>query len=150
MLDGHLNKCIECCKSQAKEREGRLRATNPEWVEKDRERGREKYYRLGYITNRPTKEIKKKAISNYMAKYPEKGQAKNKSSKLKPVIKGNQLHHWSYSEQHYKDVIELSVRNHRLLHRNMTYDKELFMYRDKSGRLLDTKQSHIDLLNSLL
>ena len=46
MADGHLNKCKECCKSQAKERE-RENRKNPEFVEKERSRGRDKYHSLG-------------------------------------------------------------------------------------------------------
>ena len=81
-------------------------------------------------------------------KYPEKYLARNKSQRL-PCKKGNHLHHWSYNEEHYKDVIELSVSDHALLHRNMIYDQERMMYRNINGILLDTKGSHIELLNKL-
>lgn len=50
---------------------------------------------------------------------------------------------------HYKDIIELSVSDHALLHRNMIYDQERMMYRNTDGILLDTKESHIELLNKL-
>ena len=148
MEDGHLNKCKNCTKKDTKEREKILRS-NPEWVEKEKKRAREKYHRLGYKDkHKPNPEKKKTIIENYKNKYPEKYLAKNKSQRL-PCKKGNQLHHWSYNEEHYKDVIELSVSDHALLHRNMVYDQERMMYRNTDGILLDTKESHIELINKL-
>jgi hypothetical protein len=148
MEDGHLNKCKNCTKKDTKEREKILRS-NPEWVEKEKKRNREKYYRLGYKDiHKPSPEDKKIAMQNYKNRYPEKYLARNKSQRL-PCKKGNQLHHWSYNEEHYKDVIELSVSDHALLHRNMIYDQERMMYRNTDGILLDTKESHIELLNTL-
>ena len=47
MSDGHLNKCKDCTKSDVKER-FLVNSERPEWLERERERGREKYYRLGY------------------------------------------------------------------------------------------------------
>ena len=177
MEDGHINKCKTCTRKDTRERVEILRK-NPEWVEKEKKRGREKYHRL-YSNNsdknldseynvifmekeeyiKHSKIVKqqwnilnrdKKRISNnlYKNKYPEKYIARNKSQRL-PCKKGNQLHHWSYNEEHYKDVIELSVSDHALLHRNMIYDQERMMYRNINGILLDTKESHIELLNKL-
>ena len=39
--------CKECVKARVKEREKELR-NNPEWVEKEKVRARDKYKRLGY------------------------------------------------------------------------------------------------------
>ena len=87
-------------------------------------------------------------IKVYRDKYPEKYKAHISSQRL-PCTKGNHLHHWSYNEEHWKDCIELNVANHALLHRYIKYDQERYMYRNLVGVLLDTKQSHIDLLESL-
>jgi hypothetical protein len=149
MNDGHLNKCKTCCKQQADEREKRLR-NNPEWVEKEKERAREKYHRLNYRDkHKPTKENKKKYMDKYKENYPEKKKANNKCANLAPLVLGNELHHWSYNEEHFTDVIELSVNDHYLIHRHMRYSNGHKMYIDKKGHLLNTKQSHIDLLKSL-
>ena len=148
MADGHLNKCKNCTKKDAIEREKILRS-NPEWVEKEKKRAREKYHRLGYKDiHKPNPEKKKIAIENYKNRYPEKYKAQIKSQRI-PCQKGNQLHHWSYNEEHYKDVIELSVSDHALLHRNMIYDQERMMYRNTDGILLDTKESHLELLEKI-
>ena len=177
MEDGHINKCKTCTRKDTREREKILR-NNPEWVEKEKKRAREKYHRLyspvkekkldsemnviwmtneqriiseknnrkKWKLNNPDKE--KLRNSNHRKKYPEKYKARNKSQRI-PCQKGNQLHHWSYNEEHYKDVIELSVSDHALLHRNMIYDQERMMYRNTDGILLDAKESHIELLNKL-
>lgn len=148
MGDGHLNKCKSCAKIDVKERDRNLRS-NLEYVEKERKRGREKYHRLNYAKKKTEFEIKKSSISTYNKKYPEKKIARGATKRIKPVCVGNHLHHWSYLTEHKKDVIELSPSDHYLLHRFMIYDQERRMYRKLTGELLDTKQSHIDLLGTL-
>ncbi len=61
-----------------------------------------------------------------------------------------ELHHWSYNQDQFIDIIPLSIKDHNLLHRNMDYDQSLKLYRDKEGVLLDTKESHINLLEKCL
>lgn len=142
MADGHLNKCKDCTKKDTKARTDVL-LQDPVWVEKEKERQRKKYYRLGYKElHKPSYEMKKKSISRYNNKYPEKVLAKNASQHLKRE-KGIELHHWSYNEEHFKDVIEVSVKDHNTIHRYTKYDQERKMYRDLNGVLLDTKQAAI-------
>jgi hypothetical protein len=144
MGDGHLNKCKVCTKNDTKERTTKL-LNDEKWVESEKERHREKYYRLGYKDkHKPTKESKRQIINRYNEKYPEKREAKNKSIRLKSLVKGNHLHHWSYNKEHYKDVIELNQKTHHLIHRFMMYDPLSKMYRDcKTLELLDTKEKHL-------
>ena len=157
MKDGHLNKCKECTKKDVDKREKQLRK-DPEWVEKEKARAREKYRRLGYKDkHKPTPEQKKKIMNRYRDRYPEKVKVKGLSSHLKPEVDGNELHHWSYREEHAKDVIELSLETHNFLHRHMSYDQEQMMYRVSTnvtgfefGELIDTKAKHLTFLTVCL
>lgn len=143
MPDGTQNKCKTCCKKQAKEREERLRL-DPIWVEKEKERAREKYGRLNYKEiHKPSSEKKKLVMDKYTCKYPEKKRASSASQYIKKIDKSNEFHHWSYNDIHFKDIIELTTQQHGFIHRYMIYDQEQKMYRTTEGVLLDTKESHL-------
>ena len=149
LFDREFNYCKDCRISDSLNKQLEIKNNN-EWQEKERKRHREKYYRLNYKEiHKPCKEVKREILNKHKLAYPEKYKAKIKSQRL-PRKKGNHLHHWSYNEEHWKDVIELSVQDHNFLHRHIIYDNEKFMYRKKSDRqLLETKQSHVELLKSL-
>tara|TARA_R110000782_G_scaffold238781_1_gene325158 strand:+ start:110 stop:655 length:546 start_codon:yes stop_codon:yes gene_type:complete len=147
MGDGHLNKCKDCTKKDSSEREQELKK-NPEWVDQEKKRSREKYHRLGYKELHKSSYDKKKEYQNkYQSLFPEKVQAQNKSSHLGQ--KGYHKHHWSYNEIHYKDLIYLLMEDHYFLHRHIQYDQEQKMYRAMKdtesffkGELLDSKDRH--------
>ncbi|HAY3553731.1 hypothetical protein [Elizabethkingia meningoseptica] len=148
MGDGHLNKCKTCTKNDNKNRFLVL-SEDPIWVEKEKERHREKYHRLNYKDrHKPSAENQKLNNSKHKGKYTEKYFAHIASQRIKKG-KNMQNHHWSYNKEHWKDVIPLTINDHNLLHRFMIYDKSIFMYRSLEGVLLDSKQSHIDLLKHL-
>ena len=151
MPDGHLNKCKECAKKDSKNRHSIL-SNNLNWKESEKSRHREKYHRLNYKDkHKPTKENKKLQIDAYKQKFPEKIMVRNRVSNLKPLVKGNHLHHWSYNIEHAKDVIELSIKDHNTIHRFLIYDQERFMYRRSDTlELLDTKERHLEYVKSIL
>ena len=140
MGDGHLNKCKECVKNYM-HMKWSAKSTDPEYVKMERKRARDKYYRLGY---RVKSKGKKHAPSKiFRSRYPEKFACHIISQRL-PLQKGFQRHHWSYRIEHARDVIELSPRDHALLHRYIKYDQSVFMYRRcDTLELLDTKEKHI-------
>ncbi len=112
---------------------------NPEWVKKEYERIRKSRKIFGA-----------KAAKKYLERYPEKYVAQKRTQHMRPGIRGNHLHHWSYMEMHTRDVIELSPADHYEAHRHIIYDKKEMMYRTRSGTLLDSKKAHIEYINTAI
>ena len=138
MADGHINKCKECTKDEVKNKQVILRENN-EWVCKERKRGRMKYYRLYRFTSK----AKPEAVKRYFSKYPEKRKAVIKSQRLISPQEGLEKHHWSYNEEHLKNVIWLTKKHHSKLHRFIKYNQELKLYiRIDNNEVLDTKKKH--------
>ena len=138
MKDGHLNKCKECTKKDSDIHEKALRAENPEWVEAERIRAKEKYHRLNYRVrqyelnkNKPYKTSLYKALHKKMR-----------------VDKNNNVHHWNYD--FCEDVILLSKKDHRFIHRYIRLVNGCNIFQTKDGDVLDTKEKHMEYINSLL
>ena len=150
MSDGHLGKCKECAKQDARDREAKLRKTDPEWVEQEKDRGREKYHRLEYkdkVRERfradPDRRARRNATtSSWTKRFWYRKEAMTAVGSMK-VPKGFQKHHWSYLEEHWKDVIILPKADHYTIHRFMVYDDERRQFRQLDGELLDTRERHI-------
>ena len=136
MADGHLNKCKECNKSDVKKDYYR-KSEDVLFVKKERERSREKYHRLNY------KERSK--ILNEDKPWKNSNKYKGLHKKFK-VPKGFELHHWNYNEEFIEDVTILKTKQHRRAHTHLELDKDLLIFKTKSGLLLDTKLKHIVFL----
>lgn len=154
MGDGHLNKCKDCTKKDTKNRNDVL-SQDPKWKEKERTRGREKHHRLyknteieideNYRAIRLSKEAllinKRNSLRKYRSMFPEKYKAHTAARDIISVNGHN--HHWSYNEEHWKDVIDLSIGSHNKAHRFIVYDQERMMYRRfDTNELLDTREAH--------
>jgi hypothetical protein len=146
MSDGYLNKCKDCAKKDVSDRVSILK-NDSDWIENERERGREKHHRLYKGRNLQHKESK----LNWKIKYPEKKSATIACQYLEKEFEGAERHHWSYNEQHYKDVIWLTKKEHMKGHRFLVYDQERMMYRRyDTNELLDTKEIHLEFIKDCI
>jgi len=146
--DGHVNKCKICNKKDVLVNY-KNNSLDPNFIIKERKRGREKHLRL--YSGKTRQNYNNKA--NWREKYPEKYKASIKSqsmSKYKP-FEGAEKHHWSYNKEHYKDIIWLSNKDHNKAHRFIIYDQERMMYRRVDNlQLLDTKEFHEGYIKSII
>lgn len=139
--NGRYHTCKECAKiigKQIREKD----KLDFEKVLKLRERSRNKD-RSNYKQKNKPGDSRKHAI-----KYPEKTQARKICQYLKPEVKGNILHHWSYHLEDGLDLIELTRRVHSKIHRHLIYDQKYKIYRRCDDEtLLDSRQKHLDFIN---
>ena len=128
--------CKECVKARNRGRELKLRQ-NPDFVENERKRHREKYVRLGY--KQKQKEWDKDRPWKNTAAY------KNLKRDLK-LPKGFEAHHWNYNDVFMKDIIVLSKKQHKEAHKELIFNTETLIFMSIDNVPLDSKQKHLEHL----
>jgi len=139
MGDGHLNKCKTCTKNDTKKRTDVLNL-DPEFIESERARHREKYHRLNYK--------EKQKILDKDKPWKKTQVYKNLSRKFK-TPKGIELHHWNYNDEFLEDVIFMPIKDHRRLHNQLILNLETRIFSTKQLFELDTKEKHIKFIELL-
>lgn len=134
MADGHLNKCMECAKKDSI-RNYDKKIQNPEWAEKETQRAKEKYHRLGYKNKKRTPNSRKITLIDRSAKAISRTRARGHN------VGGKETHHWNYNEP--RIIILMPRRVHRRLHRyiKVNYD-DLYCY-TLEGEKLETLEKSI-------
>jgi len=135
MADGHLNKCKDCTKKDTKERTDVLNL-DPNFIESERARHREKYKRLGYCEKQKIWDKDKTWKKTYIYK--------NLSRKFK-TPNGYELHHWNYNTEFLEDVVLMETKQHRNLHSNLVLNLERRIFYSPLG-ILDTKEKHLNFI----
>jgi hypothetical protein len=152
MGDGTLNKCKDCVKKYAKERH-EIKRNDPNFVQSEKKRGRNKYHRL-YSPSTGVKPIDrqlKRSLDSMIKErrlYPEKSLARSRSKSIDRP-NGHHAHHWSYNDDHHKDVFIVKARDHYIIHRHMEYDPKSKFYINRDGVILDTRDKHLRYVKSL-
>lgn len=138
MADGHGNKCKACNKNDVK---GNYKENtkDPNWIEKERERGREKYKRLGYKDKYQMPRFRNNQ------EYKNLHRQVNKAGLLK---EGQEIHHWNYNK--LNSFLILSRSQHKILHQNMELNKDELIYYTTSGLALKTLKLHVVYARKIL
>ena len=141
MKDGHLNKCKECTKKDTRLSYD-IKSSNEEYREKERERGRDRYKRLGYRDKQKIWDSKRLNRMKPIFKRLHK-MYKNKYG----ICENEVLHHWDYNLPY--NVFVMDRDSHRKLHTRLvpTAENDMFTY---NGVLLDTADKHKSVIFDIL
>jgi len=138
MKDGYLGKCKTCTKKDSSVNEAKIRST-PEGLERDRQRHRDKYFKLNYR--------EKQKIWDKDKPWKQSPIYKSLHKRFK-VPKGFELHHWNYEDKYLEDVFLMTVSEHRKSHMHIKLDLENKIFKTDTGELLKTKSDHLQYLIS--
>ena len=131
---GFQGECKECTKKRVKLREQEKR-NNPDWVEKERARHRDKYKRLGYK--------EKQKIWNEKRPHTKSSVYKGLNKKYK-IPKGFEIHHWNYLDCFLEDFFILPIKEHRKAHTFL--NKTSYFFEGLNGEILNTREKHFEYL----
>lgn len=137
MGDGHLNKCKDCTKNDA--RKDYLRKSADEsWMEKERARGREKFHRLGY----------KGKFKSVREICPRNGGITRMLRSRGYNTSGKEAHHWNYNLPY--SVFLLSRRAHRRIHHALVVNREDKFCYTKNGVKIETAEQAKTIYDAIL
>ena len=129
MKDGRINKCKLCAKKDVKDNYNE-KSKDIEFVIRERERGREKYKRLNYVSK-----------IGYKKEYAKKiGDVSYFFKKRKIDLYEKEIHHWNYIFKY--DVFVLSRKAHKLIHKYIKYDSSINCFINSNNEVLDSKEKH--------
>lgn len=114
MGDGHLNKCKDCTRSDAKARHY-LRYKDEEFVESERKRSRERYHRLNYNERSKVLAADKPWKSDNLYK-----QLRKVAKRTYEIFDDEVLHHYNYYKINKFFIINSA--SHRQLHTKLELD----------------------------
>lgn len=138
MGDGHLNKCKECTKRDVHMNYD-MHSQNPEWLEKERARGRDKFKRL----------YKGKVINHIRQICPSAANINAMLRRRGFDMTGKEAHHWNYNFPYSVFILTKSV--HKKIHQHLSsvVDKQFFT---DTGIRIDTEEQALlyyrNILNS--